>query len=89
MTFRDVFKTACFVLAVLVYLALCNYVDQQRFTTVGFCPPGAAGPGPAIMVLDQREGGVYCVPMPMPPASKGTLTPPSPSELDRRPKTGV
>ena len=89
MRFADVFKTACFVLAVLVYLALCNYIDQQRFVTVGFCPPGASGPGPGIMVMDQREGGVYCVPIPLPPQRKDTIMPPSPSELDRRPKIGV
>lgn len=89
MTIRTCISVAWFVLAALAYIAACDYIDQQRYVSLGFCPPGVSGPGPAVLLYDTRAPGLYCLPMPLPPRPKDTIMPPSPSELDRRPKTGV
>lgn len=88
MTIRVWISVAWFVLAVLLYLAACDYIDQQRYVSLGFCPPGVNSPGPGVLLYDTRDPGLLCLPVPLPPPSRDTIMP-SPGALDRRPKIGV
>lgn len=56
-------------IAACVSCGLSNYVAQQRYQTVGFCPPGVAGHGPSLMVFDSLDPTVYCLELPSPPPS--------------------
>lgn len=65
------------VIALLVFTVTRHYVDQQRYLTVGFCPPGVAGDGPSIMLYDSRRPTIYCLPVPQ--VDKSLLAPHPPA----------
>ena len=60
-----VLRAGWFILACLVYVTVSDYVAQQRFSVLGFCPMSTSR-GPSVMVFDSRDLGVGCLPLPAP-----------------------
>lgn len=77
-------RIAWFLFACLGYGVVSDYVAQQRYVHLGFCPYSQGVPG--LLIFDTLRPTLHCMQLPMPSDDKGEVAPKLPPS-DK--KTGV